>query len=83
MEKTVSVTQGGQATIPKELREKFDIEAPGKVKMEEGEDGVVVKPVPHPREFTGILKGKTDEQGKTALEILEHGREADERFLDE
>ena len=83
MTKTVSVTQGGQATIPKELREKFDIEAPGKVKMEEGDDGVVVKPVPHPREFTGILNGKTDDYGRTALEVLEQGRKADERFLNE
>ena len=83
MRKTVSVTQGGQATIPKELREKFDIEAPGKVTMEEGDDGVVVKPVPHPREFTGILSGQTDDHGRTALEVLDHSRTADERFVNE
>lgn len=83
MGKTVSVTKGGQATIPKELRKKFGIESPGRVKMEEGEDGVVVKPVPHPSEFTGILDGTTDEQGRAALEVLEEGRNADERFLNE
>jgi hypothetical protein len=51
--------------------------------MEEGDDGVVVRPVPHPREFTGILNGKTDDQVRTALEVLEQGRKADKRFLNE
>jgi AbrB family looped-hinge helix DNA binding protein len=50
----VRVSQKGQATIPKRLREKFGIEAPGEVFVYEEEGRIVVEPVPSPDELHGI-----------------------------
>ena len=50
----VRVSQKGQATIPKGLREKFGIEAPGEVFVYEEEGRIVVEPVPSPDELHGI-----------------------------
>jgi len=66
----VSVTKKGQATIPKRLREKYGIS--NKIIFEENEKGIIIKPVPSPREEFGSLKGAF--KGRTAKELLEEGR---------
>ena len=72
----VSVTEKGQATIPKRLREKHGIPAPGRVKFVENEDGeIVVRPVGSMREFRGL--DRTSEEGRPATAVLRAGREAD------
>lgn len=43
--KIIRVTQRGQATIPKEWRERLGIDAPGEVVMIAVDDGIVVKPL--------------------------------------
>lgn len=40
---TTRVTQKGQVTIPKELREEFGLEAGDELRWEAGEDGIVVR----------------------------------------
>lgn len=71
----VSVSEKGQATIPKKLREKHGIETPGKVRIRENEDGeIVVEPVPSLREMRGMAD--TEKQG---TDIFREGRTADER----
>ncbi len=71
----VSVSEKGQATIPKRLREKHGIETPGKVRMRENEDGeIVVEPVPSLREMRGMAA--TDRPG---TELLREERERDRR----
>ena len=50
----VRVSQKGQATIPKGLREKFGIEAPGEVFVYEDAGRIVIEPVPSPEELHGI-----------------------------
>lgn len=40
---TTRVTQKGQVTIPKELREEFGLEAGDELRWEKGEDGIVVR----------------------------------------
>lgn len=75
--KLMMVTQKGQATIPKELRDAFDIGAPGRVTMEATDDGILVKRVPTPAELTGELAGVTDEQGRSGVEALRAERRAD------
>jgi antitoxin PrlF len=70
----VSVTKKGQATIPKKLRTKYGIK--DKVLMvEENNQGILLKPLPSPREAFGCLKPYAN--GKTAREIVEEGRKAD------
>lgn len=70
----VSVTKKGQATIPKKLREKYGIKE--KVLLvEEDEKGILLKPLPSPRDEFGALKHLYP--GKTAREIIEEGRKAD------
>lgn len=69
----VSLSRKGQATIPKELREKHGLEPGGKVRIKENDAGeIVIEPVPTLREFRGAAT--TDASGTS---ILEAGRERD------
>ena len=69
----VSLSRKGQATIPKELREKHGIEPGGKVRIRENDAGeVVIEPVPTLREFRGAA---TSEPSGTS--VLEDERERD------
>jgi AbrB family looped-hinge helix DNA binding protein len=56
-QKIVNVSQKGQATIPKSLRERFGIETPGEVFVYEEEGRIIVEPVPSPDELHGIHAG--------------------------
>jgi AbrB family looped-hinge helix DNA binding protein len=69
--KVVRISQKGQATIPKELREKFDIETPGEVFVYEEGGRIVIEPVPSLDELHGIHAGDY-ERG----EVIEKVREA-------
>ena len=53
----VRVSQKGQATIPKALRKKFGIEAPGEVFVFEEDGRIVLEPVPTLEELQGIHAG--------------------------
>ena len=66
----VRVSQKGQATIPKGLREKFGIETPGEVFVYEEQGRIIIEPVPSPDELHGIHAGE-HERG----EVLERVRE--------
>jgi AbrB family looped-hinge helix DNA binding protein len=66
----VRVSQKGQATIPKRLREKFGIETPGEVFVYEERGRIIIEPVPSPDELHGIHAGE-HERG----EVLERVRE--------
>jgi AbrB family looped-hinge helix DNA binding protein len=69
----IRVSRKGQATIPKELRERFGIETPGKVLIHEEDGKIVVEPLPSPEEIQGVHAGRY-EKG----EVLEHLREMTE-----
>lgn len=79
----VSVSEKGQATIPKEFREKHGIDAPGKVRVRENDDGeLVVEPVPSLRGMRGAAS--SDWPGTKLLrEGRESDRERDERLTGE
>ena len=66
----IRVSKKGQATIPKELRERFGIETPGKVFIHEEEGKIVVEPLPSVEEMQGVHAGRY-EKG----EVLQHLRE--------
>lgn len=53
----VRVSQKGQATIPKALREKFGIETPGEVFVYDEGDHLVLEPVPTREDLHGIHAG--------------------------
>jgi AbrB family looped-hinge helix DNA binding protein len=53
----VTVTEKGQATIPKRLRERFGIETPGEVFVYEEAGRIVVEPVPSAEDLHGIHAG--------------------------
>jgi AbrB family looped-hinge helix DNA binding protein len=77
-EKVVSVSERGQATIPKEFREELGIDTPGRVKFVRTEKGeIIVRPITSLTDLRGILKGQTDEEGRTATERLRADRERD------
>ncbi|MFC7209756.1 AbrB/MazE/SpoVT family DNA-binding domain-containing protein [Natronoarchaeum sp. GCM10025321] len=81
-ERIVSVTEKGQATIPKQLREKHGIQAPGRVKFVENEEGeIVVRPVGSMGKFHGLDRDADTDRPATAL--LREERERDEERLDE
>lgn len=72
----VSVTSQGQATIPKEFREKLGLETPGRVKFREDEDGrITIEDVRDLRDFRGIA---TTDESLTAELREEREREKDE-----
>jgi len=56
----VRVSQKGQATIPKPLRDKFGIESPGEVFIYEDEGRIVIEPVPELTELHGIHASEGD-----------------------
>ena len=58
--RVVRVSQKGQATIPKGLREKFGIETPGEVFVYEENGRIIIEPVPSPDELHGIHAGEHD-----------------------
>lgn len=81
-ERVVSVTEKGQATIPKQLREKHGIQAPGRVKFVENDDGeIVVRPVGSMREFRGLERN--DDEDRPATKLLREARDRDEQRLDD
>lgn len=84
--RTVAVTSKGQATIPKEFREKLQIDTPGRVRFVENEDGeVVIRPVQRPAEIRGELASETSDD-RTATDLLraerERDKERDEELVD-
>ncbi len=52
------VSKKGQATIPKELRERFGIATPGRVLIDEEDERIVVEPLPSVEEIRGIHDGR-------------------------
>ena len=82
---TVTVTRKGQATIPKEFRDKLHIDTPGRVRFVENEEGdIVIRPVKRPSEIRGDLATSGAEEGeRAATEMLREERERDEKKLDE
>ena len=82
---TVTVTRKGQATIPKEFRDKLHIDTPGRVRfVENEEEDIVIRPVKRPSEIRGDLATSEAEEGeRTATAMLREERERDEKKLDE
>jgi AbrB family looped-hinge helix DNA binding protein len=71
----VAVTRKGQATIPKEMRDKHGVGS--KVLAIDVEEGILLKPMPMPRDEKGSLKGVLGK--KSAREILSEARSEDLR----
>lgn len=69
----IRVSKKGQATIPKELRERFGIQTPGRVYIYEEDGKIVVEPLPSVAETRGIHAERYDEG-----EVLERLREMTE-----
>ena len=74
MTRVVSITKKGQATIPKDLREKFGVG--NKVLVVETSEGILLKPLPRPEDDFGSLRELF--KGKTAREVLDESREQDQ-----
>jgi antitoxin PrlF len=66
----IRVSRKGQATIPKELRERFGIDTPGKVLIHEEDGKIVVEPLPSVEEMQGVHAGRYE-----TGEVLEHLQE--------
>jgi len=81
--KIIRVSQKGQATIPKPLREKFGIETPGEVFIYEEGDRIIIKPVPTIGDLHGIHAGDHD-PGEVLRKVREtkdeDKRREEERF---
>ena len=75
---TVAVTSKGQATIPKEFRDKLQIDTPGRVRFVENDAGeVVIRPVKRPAEVRGALAAEADDAEQSATELLREERDRD------
>jgi AbrB family looped-hinge helix DNA binding protein len=82
---TVTVTSKGQATIPKEFRDKLHIDTPGRVRFVENDRGeVVIRPIKRPAELRGALTADDgDDREQSATELLREERERDAKRTDE
>lgn len=81
---TVAVTSKGQATIPKEFRDKLHIDTPGRVRFVETEQGeIVIRPVKRPSELRGALAADDGDREKSATERLREERHRDKEKTDE
>jgi|GEM_PF-372037 len=77
-ERVVSVSARGQATVPKEFRERLGVDAPGQVKFVQTDDGeVMVRPITSVTDRRGVLSGETDESGRTGMEVLAESQSRD------
>jgi AbrB family looped-hinge helix DNA binding protein len=71
----VTVTRKGQATIPKEMRDKHGVR--GKVLAVDMDEGILLRPVPTPSNEKGSLKRVLGK--KRSREILAEARSEDVR----
>lgn len=76
----VRVSQKGQATIPKGLREKFGIETPGEVFVYEEQERIIIEPVPSADELHGVHAGEHEpgEVLKRVRELKDNERRQEE-----
>jgi len=70
MTQIVSITSKGQATIPKELREKYGMK--DKALVVETDEGILFKPMPTPAQDKGSLKQLMKD--RAARELLREAR---------
>lgn len=82
------MTDRGQVTIPKEMRDATDIAAPGDVVVRRRDSGaVLVEPVPTVEDLHGCLQGDAGEADENVDTVLAESRRADtnatERLVDE
>ena len=75
--RVVRVSQKGQATIPKRMREKFGIETPGEVFVYEEQGRIIIEPVPSPDELHGIHAG--DHEHGAVLERVREMKDEEKR----
>lgn len=66
----MSITSKGQATIPKELREKYGMK--DKALVVDTDEGILFKPLPTPGQDRGSLKLLMED--KTARELVKEAR---------
>ncbi|MFB6198275.1 MAG: AbrB/MazE/SpoVT family DNA-binding domain-containing protein [Halobacteriaceae archaeon] len=60
---TVTNTSKGQVTIPKEFRDKFNIDTSGRVRsIENGKGEVVIRPFKRPSELRGGFASQDEEE---------------------
>ena len=71
----MAVTKKGQATIPKDMREKHKVGE--RVLVLETDEGILLKPLPKPSQERGSLKGVLG--NKSARELLAEVRSEDLR----
>lgn len=76
----IRISQKGQATIPKAMREKLGIETPGEVLVYDEGDHIVVEPMPSFEELGGIHADEDRERGEItervrAIKARERDRE--------
>lgn len=75
----VRVSQKGQTTIPKSLREKYGIGTPGEVFIYEEGERIVVEPVPSLEELEGIHATGDRDPGDVIEKVRKLKREERQR----
>lgn len=69
-----TITSGGQATIPKQVRDMLGLESPGKVMFKKTDEGVIVQRPKSPGEIMGKY---APDEGPSLTEQLREDREAE------
>lgn len=74
---TTVITQKGQVTIPIELRKKYGLSKDSKVRLQESENGILIKPVMNVADLGGILKVSDKKKLVTAIDLRKIREEGD------
>jgi AbrB family looped-hinge helix DNA binding protein len=64
---TTRITQKGQVTIPKELREEYGLEPGDELRWEQGEDGITVRKATQSAGRGLLVDDDTDEETKEEM----------------
>lgn len=77
-EEAAPVTESGEVTIPEQIREALDLDAPGRLLFRETDDGtVVVERVPGPAEMRGFAARSEASTDEATTELLRAKRRRD------
>lgn len=79
LETIAQVSSQGQVTIPETVQDALGIQVPGSVKFARTDEGEVsIRAVHSIKDLRGVTEGKTDPQGRSAVERLREERGRDE-----
>ena len=78
--RVVQISERGQATIPKEFRERIGLTAPGRVEFREEDGEITIHPIQSPEEMRGFVESDGNASQRLRRERAAEAEDRDRRF---